>query len=111
MEVHVECCRHQGSDLDVHLLEVLCCHGCIMGAGMSTDSPLFSRRRRISDYVRACGQQRDLAQWQKDMDRFADLDLSLVRLEQRRRGLEDLFADAAPVAGAAPVAPVASDPR
>jgi signal transduction histidine kinase/ferredoxin len=71
--------------LDVHLLEVLCCHGCIMGAGMSTDSPLFSRRRRISDYVRACGRQRDPAQWQENMDRFADLDLSRKFLADDQR--------------------------
>ena len=38
--------------LKVKLLEVLCCDGCIMGGGMSTDAPLFSRRERVSRYVR-----------------------------------------------------------
>ncbi|MCY2925831.1 MAG: ATP-binding protein, partial [Planctomycetota bacterium] len=42
---------HSG-DLDARLLEVLCCNGCIMGAGMSTDTPLFRRRGRVSEYVR-----------------------------------------------------------
>ncbi|MCY2928414.1 MAG: ATP-binding protein [Planctomycetota bacterium] len=42
----------QSGDLDAGLLEVLCCNGCIMGAGMSTDTPLFRRRSRVSEYVR-----------------------------------------------------------
>ena len=71
--------------LAVHLLEVLCCHGCIMGAGMSNRSPLFSRRKRIGDYVRARMKELDLAQWQRDMDRFADLDLSRSFLANDQR--------------------------
>jgi nitrogen-specific signal transduction histidine kinase len=39
--------------LNARLLEVLCCHGCIMGAGMSRRNvPLFKRRALISAYVR-----------------------------------------------------------
>ena len=34
-------------DLGAKLLEVLCCEGCIMGAGMTNDLPLFNRRRRV----------------------------------------------------------------
>ena len=34
-------------DLAAKLLEVLCCEGCIMGAGMSNDLPLFNRRRQV----------------------------------------------------------------
>ena len=33
------------------LLELLCCKGCIAGAGMSCDTSGFSRRNAISDYV------------------------------------------------------------
>jgi signal transduction histidine kinase/iron only hydrogenase large subunit-like protein len=62
--------------LDARLLETLCCHGCIMGAGMSTPEPLFSRRRRISDYVRERGRRVDKRRWQAAMDLFADVDLS-----------------------------------
>jgi signal transduction histidine kinase/iron only hydrogenase large subunit-like protein len=43
----------QQGDLDARLIEVLCCNGCIMGAGMTTDAPLFRRRSRVSQYVRA----------------------------------------------------------
>lgn len=53
--------------LDARLLEVLCCTGCVMGPGMTTDAPLFSRRSHVSQQVR-----RDLAR--RDPDRhLADL--------------------------------------
>jgi len=62
--------------LDAKLLEVLCCEGCIVGAGMSDEAPLFSRRGCISQYVRRKMRHLDMHQWQADMDRFADLDLT-----------------------------------
>ncbi len=65
-----------GGDLNARLLEVLCCEGCIMGAGMSSDSPLFGRRNQVSQFVRGRLASLDKAQWQKDMNAFADLDLS-----------------------------------
>jgi signal transduction histidine kinase/Pyruvate/2-oxoacid:ferredoxin oxidoreductase delta subunit len=37
---------------EARLLEVLCCHGCVRGAGMSNDIPFFSRRHAVSSYVR-----------------------------------------------------------
>jgi len=40
----------QGS-LDVKLLEVLCCDGCIMGPGMATNQSIFSRRSALRDYA------------------------------------------------------------
>lgn len=47
-------------DLDARLLDVLCCNGCIMGAGMSTKAPLFRRRARVSRYAQQrVGQTRD----------------------------------------------------
>lgn len=38
-------------DLGARLLEVLCCDGCIMGAGISQSIPLFNRRRRVREFV------------------------------------------------------------
>ncbi|MFW5960712.1 MAG: ATP-binding protein, partial [Chitinivibrionales bacterium] len=39
--------------LDTRLLEVLCCNGCIMGAGISKKhKPLFQRRSEVIEYVR-----------------------------------------------------------
>jgi signal transduction histidine kinase/iron only hydrogenase large subunit-like protein len=42
----------ESQDLDARLLECLCCNGCIMGAGMTVDAPLFRRRARVGRYVR-----------------------------------------------------------
>ncbi|MBN1443893.1 MAG: 4Fe-4S dicluster domain-containing protein [Planctomycetes bacterium] len=39
-------------DLEVRLLELLACTGCIMGPGMSSSTPLFRRRSRVSQYAR-----------------------------------------------------------
>ena len=66
----------QSGALDARLLEVLCCNGCIMGAGMSVGTPLFSRRSQVSRYVRErLAQARD--NFQTDYAReFDDLDLS-----------------------------------
>jgi signal transduction histidine kinase/iron only hydrogenase large subunit-like protein len=38
--------------LSCRLLEILCCNGCIMGPGMSCDTPLFRRRSQVSDRAR-----------------------------------------------------------
>jgi two-component system NtrC family sensor kinase len=63
-------------DLDAELLEVLACSGCIMGPGMSTKAPLFSRRAHVSKYARDCFHCRDWSQIEKDVEELADLDLS-----------------------------------
>ncbi|MDP8225845.1 MAG: [Fe-Fe] hydrogenase large subunit C-terminal domain-containing protein [Candidatus Lernaella stagnicola] len=62
-------------DLDVRLLEVLACNGCIMGPGTVTDAPLFRRRARVSRYARAKLERTDMEEWKADMETFADLSL------------------------------------
>jgi signal transduction histidine kinase/Pyruvate/2-oxoacid:ferredoxin oxidoreductase delta subunit len=62
-------------DLGARLLEVLCCEGCVMGAGISNNLPLFNRRRHVRHYVCHMMDNIDRAQWQKDMADMADLDL------------------------------------
>ncbi len=49
----------ENGTLDARLLEVLACHGCIMGAGMNTESSVFDRRGRVSRYVRESMAARD----------------------------------------------------
>jgi two-component system NtrC family sensor kinase len=66
----------EAGHLDVRLLEILACNGCFMGPGMPTDGPLFSRRSKVSKYVRNKMEKFDADAWQKDMDRHKDLDLS-----------------------------------
>ena len=62
-------------DLGAKLLEVLCCEGCVMGAGMTTDLPLFNRRRRVRNYVCERMNTLDQAAWLKNMERLGKLDL------------------------------------
>lgn len=62
--------------LDANLLEVLCCHGCIMGAGMSSVKPLFHRRSLVSQSVRQRMNQTDMIKWREDIEKFKDINLS-----------------------------------
>jgi len=66
----------ESGDLNVRLLEVLCCSGCIMGPGISSPLPLFSRRSRVIQYVRRRLKKLDVSLWQETVSRFAELDLS-----------------------------------
>ena len=63
-------------DLGAKLLEVLCCEGCIMGAGISNELPLFNRRRHVRTYVCHRIKTLDQKRWLKDMERMSRLDLS-----------------------------------
>lgn len=63
--------------LDVRLLELLSCQGCIMGAGMSTRAPLYSRRSAVSRYARKRVAGVSAARHDQDVARFAKLDLSV----------------------------------
>jgi len=74
----------QGS-LDARLLEVLCCNGCVMGAGMTVPDPLFSRRSRVSRYVRQRMAQVDEKAWRVELARFGGLDLSRAYVPDDQR--------------------------
>jgi signal transduction histidine kinase/iron only hydrogenase large subunit-like protein len=62
--------------LEPKLLEVLCCNGCIMGAGMTTSAPLFRRRAQVSQYVRHHMHEIDLDEVRRSNAEFADMDLN-----------------------------------
>jgi signal transduction histidine kinase/NAD-dependent dihydropyrimidine dehydrogenase PreA subunit len=64
------------SNLDVRLLEILCCNGCIMGAGMTTNAALFRRRSLVGRYVQKNWTDARKEQWNLDIAKFADVDLS-----------------------------------
>ncbi len=66
----------QEGELGARLLEVLCCHGCIMGVGIAGDSALFHRRRKVREYVCRRMAGLDADRWRADLDRFGRLDLS-----------------------------------
>ncbi len=63
-------------ELGAKLLEALCCEGCIMGAGIASELPLFGRRRQIRQYVCQRMEMLDQSRWREDLQRAADLDLT-----------------------------------
>lgn len=63
-------------DLDAELLDILCCKGCIMGAGMTTDEPHFRRRARVSRYVSNRQRTGDKSSWHRYMNQLCELDLT-----------------------------------
>ncbi len=72
-------------ELDARLLEVLCCNGCIMGPGMTTQEPQFRRRAQVSAYARARFNELNLNRWHAKMDRFTNIDLGRYYLARDRR--------------------------
>jgi len=65
------------ADLEVQLLEVLCCSGCAMGPGMTTQAPAWNRRQRISQHVqRALAREGAREAAARDRDAAVGLDLS-----------------------------------
>ncbi len=63
-------------ETEARLLDILCCQGCIMGAGFSRDEPVFKRRSDVSRETRARHKARDEAAWHAAMAQYASLDLS-----------------------------------
>ncbi len=63
--------------LDVRLLEILCCDGCIMGPGMTTKEPMFRRRSAVSQYARECLESRSVKPDLKESD---SQELNLARI-------------------------------
>ncbi len=58
-------------------MELLCCEGCIMGPGLSKNGKQFNRRTLVSSYANQKMNEIDHKEWQKAIDSFADLDLSV----------------------------------
>lgn len=57
-------------------LDILCCDGCLMGAGMTTTAPMFRRRALQSSFVRKIIKSREPSEWVYYMEKFQNLDLS-----------------------------------
>lgn len=62
--------------LSTKLLETLSCKGCILGPGISNNVPLYERRHLVSKYVRNSLKKLDKAEWQHNIQKFEDIDLS-----------------------------------
>ncbi len=81
--------------LDARLLEVLCCNGCIMGSGMSVETPLFRRRAAISQHVRRRIREVDEATHAVALRTFDDLDLGVAFAARPVERVEPSEADVA----------------
>jgi signal transduction histidine kinase/Fe-S-cluster-containing hydrogenase component 2 len=91
----------ESGDMEAKLLEVLCCNGCIMGPGVTSQLPLFRRRSRVGQFARQQMAQLDRSQWDKDMAFFEDLNLErsfsakdrriLVPSEEVQEGLTSIM--------------------
>ena len=63
-------------ETEARLLDILCCEGCIMGAGFSCEAPVFKRRSDVSRETRARQSLFDTEAWQADVARYRTIDLS-----------------------------------
>lgn len=61
--------------MDTRLLEVLCCNGCIMGPGIGSTLPRFTRRSKISEYVHNRLVSMKRQRWLAELAEFSDLNL------------------------------------
>ncbi|MFO8053891.1 MAG: [Fe-Fe] hydrogenase large subunit C-terminal domain-containing protein [Bacteroidales bacterium] len=66
-------------------LELLCCEGCIMGAGMTSSVNRYAKRTFIKNYVKNKLEHSDKKQWKKEMEEYLKLDLSIDFKEDDQR--------------------------
>lgn len=66
-------------------LELLCCEGCILGPGMSEKNKFFFKRSQISKYVKEKMNALDIAEWEKNIEKYDHIDLhqSFTPLDRR----------------------------
>jgi len=66
-----------GGALDAALLEVLCCSGCIMGSGITSETSLFTRRNCVGKYAGERLKNLDENEWLGHNKDFEKLDFSV----------------------------------
>ncbi len=57
-------------------LELLCCEGCIMGAGTSPGGKRYKRRERVKQYVSQKMKTIDAGEWDAQMKKLSSLDMT-----------------------------------
>lgn len=75
----------EAQEHQVGLLEILCCSGCIMGPGMSSQLSQYSRRALVSSYAKAQHARLDPKEWKRDVESLDSLDLSVSFTPDDRR--------------------------
>jgi iron only hydrogenase large subunit-like protein/nitrogen-specific signal transduction histidine kinase len=63
-------------EVECRYLELLCCHGCIMGPGMTKKGRRFKKRTLITNYVREKLRRLDKQNWKKEVASYDDIDFS-----------------------------------
>ncbi|MEN8121164.1 MAG: [Fe-Fe] hydrogenase large subunit C-terminal domain-containing protein [Bacteroidota bacterium] len=63
-------------NIDIKHMELLCCEGCIMGAGMSKNGKRFERNNKISNYVKKKLENLSVEEWGNQIDNYKNIDLS-----------------------------------
>jgi two-component system NtrC family sensor kinase len=63
-------------ETDARLLDILCCEGCIMGAGFSCEEPVFKRRSNVSRETRSRRAFFDQPAWDAAVAEYRGIDLS-----------------------------------
>ncbi len=66
-------------------LELLCCEGCIMGPGMTSEENHFSKTANIRNYVKDKLEKIDLAEWEKSFNYYKNFDFSRTFAADDRR--------------------------
>ena len=62
-------------DMNARLLELLCCEGCIMGAGMTSGDPMYRKRTYVSKYAEEHSRKIDQGKWREYIGDLRKLDL------------------------------------
>lgn len=68
-------------------LELLCCEGCIMGPGTTSDVKRYGRRVLVSNYVKSKFNSEDSVQWNIELKRYESIDLSTSFSANDKRNL------------------------
>lgn len=66
----------EGAFTDTKLIDPLCCHGCIMGPGMTTEKSQHYRQTKVSQFARENHQQMDLEKWREELESYCYLNLN-----------------------------------
>ncbi|MCG8568577.1 MAG: ATP-binding protein [Spirochaetes bacterium] len=71
--------------LEVQLIETLCCDGCIMGAGITNNAPIYKKRHLIREYVKQRIAGFDEKIWQSTLKKFQHINLECQFVENDQR--------------------------
>ncbi len=69
--------EYANKDLDVELLDILCCNGCIMGPGMTIKSTKYVSQARVTAYARDYHKKMDHEAWRDNLAEYETMDLTV----------------------------------